>query len=312
MANIKVFGHKSPDTDSTCSAIFYAWYLTEKMNNPATPYIAGAPNKETTFALEKLGVQCPETITSVSENDQTVIVDTTNPDELIDGIENAQIVEIVDHHKLGGLTSQYPLKATIRPVGCSATVIFSILKQEDQTDIPPQMASLLLTAIISDTLNFTSPTTTEEDKQAAKDLQKISGIDVDKYADELFTAKSDLTGMTAKDVLLADAKELDLSGKKVLVAVHETTNPKNALAMKNDIISEMNLVKTDKNYDGVFFFIVDILNAYAEALPASRHEKEIIEKAFSVSADEDSNQIHLPGIVSRKKQIVPSLENALK
>lgn len=309
MTNIKVFGHKTPDTDSVCSAIAFAWYLTEKKGTPATPYIAGVPNKETAFALNKLGVGTPEKIDSIGEGDQVAIVDTTNPDELISNPEEAEVLEIVDHHKLGGLKTITPLKATIRPLGCSSTVIWGIMKSEGVNRVPKEIAGLMLTAIISDTLKLTGPTTTDEDKVAVDELKEIAGLDVESYATELFEAKSDLTGMSPKDVLLADAKEFDLADKKVLVGVHETTNPKNALAMKKELIEEMNAVKTEKKYDGAFFFIVDILASYAEAILASDYEKGVVEKAFNALASND--QANLPGIVSRKKQIVPALEKAL-
>ena len=309
MATIKVFGHKVPDTDSVCSAIVFAWYLTEKKSTPATAYIAGKPNKETAYALKKLKVKTPELIESVEEGDKVVIVDSTNPEELIGNLEEAEVLEVIDHHKLGGLKTSTPLKATIRPLGCSSTVIWEVLKADGVNELPKEVASLMLTAILSDTLKLTSPTATENDKQAVAELQKMTDLNVDEYAEELFAAKSDLTGMGAKDVLLADAKEFDLKGKKVLIGVHETTKPGNALKMKTELISEMNKVMAEKKYDGVFFFIVDILNAYAEAITASPFEKGVVEKAFSVEVKD--NQVKLPGIVSRKKQIVPNLEKAL-
>lgn len=311
MSNIKVFGHKTPDTDSVCSAIVFSWYMTEIKNTPATPFIPGNPNKETAFAIKKLGISTPEKIEVVNEGDKVAIVDTTNPDELIDGVENAEVIEIVDHHKLGGLKTSSPLNTTIRPVGCTSTVIYEILNAKNVTDIPKNIASLMITAIISDTLNLTGPTTTAEDKAAVSELNKVANLDLDSYAGELFTAKSDLTGMSARDILMADAKELDLAGKKILIGVHETTTVENAISMKSEILSEMNSVKAEKKYNGIFFFVVDILNAYAEAILVSEYEKQVIEKAFSVTANKTGDQATLPSIVSRKKQIIPALEKAL-
>ncbi len=305
---IKVFGHKPPDTDATCSPIVYAWYLSEKKSTPAKAFRLGELNRETKFVLEKFSIKTPDVISKVGEDDKVIIIDTTNPDELPEGITEAEVVEIIDHHKMGGLTTQAPLKATIRPIACSATILWQIMKEDGNEDITKEMAGLLVSAILSDTLKFTSPTTTDEDKKAAEELVKIADIDIDSHSKEMFGAKSDLSGMTPEEILLVDAKTFEFGSKKTIVGVLETTKPENALSQKDDLLKEMKAIKEKKQLDEMFFFVIDIIESEATALVIDS-AKDAVKKAFDIKVED--NQVHLPGVVSRKKQIVPNLEKAL-
>jgi manganese-dependent inorganic pyrophosphatase len=308
---IKVFGHKTPDTDSVCSSIVYAWYLKNKKNIEAQACILGDINKETEFVLQKFQVEKPQILESLHSEDEVVIVDTNNPEELLEGINEAKLKEVIDHHKLsGGLTTSEPIKVTIRPLACTATILWQMFQSEENSDIPKEMAGLFVSAIISDTLNFSSPTTTEDDKKAVEELAKIAEIDVNKHAEEMFSAKSDLSGMSAKDVLMSDSKLFDMKGKKVRVGVLETTKPENALAMKDEILNEMENVKNEESLDAHFFFVVDILNSSSEVIVAGEFEKEIIEKAYNCKVE--NSQAHLDGTVSRKKQMIPNIEKAIE
>lgn len=302
---ITVIGHKSPDTDATCSPIVFSWYLN-KTGRESKPFISGEFNKETKFVLEHFNVLTPEIKSTFEDGEEIIILDTNNPEELLPNIENAKILEIVDHHKLAGLKTDSPVKVTMKPVGCTATLVFQIIKKEGLT-LEPDMAGLLLSAILSDTLKFTSPTTTSEDQSAAEELAEVSKKNMEELAKAMFEAKSDLSGMSAKDVLLMDSKVFEMSGKKVRVSSLETTKPENAKSMKEDIISTMNSLKSEESLDGMFFFIVDIINSNAEVLTESDTEKSILEKAFDIKYEDFAL---LPGVVSRKKQIVPNLEKA--
>lgn len=310
MSNLKVFGHKPPDTDTVCSPIVYAWYLTNKKNTPATAYALGELNRETAFVLKKFNIENPEVIKKLSEKDRVVILDTTNPDELVEGIDKAEIVEIIDHHKLaGGLSTPAPIRITVRPVACTATIIWNLMKQDGNTDIPKEMAGLMISSILSDTLEFTSPTTTDKDKQAAKELAKIAKVDMKSLASDMFEAKSDLSGLSAKKIVLVDSKTYDLKGRKSLISVLETTKPSNVLNQKEKLIKAMDEVKREENLNIIMFFAIDILGSNADLIVPGKKETEIAEKAFNVEIKD--NQIHLPGIISRKKQIIPSIEKAL-
>lgn len=302
---ITVIGHKAPDTDATCSPIVFAWYLN-KTDREALSYIAGQFNRETEFVLKHFNVSTPETKTSFEDGEEIVILDTNNPEELIDNVENAKILEIVDHHKLAGLKTESPLKITMKPVGCTATLVYQIIKSEGLT-LESDMAGLLLSAILSDTLKFTSPTTTKDDQDAAEELSKISGEDMEELANAMFDAKSNLEGMSAKEILLSDSKVFEMNGKRIRVSSHETTKPENAKNMKPELLTAINEIKNEEGLDGMFFFVVDILNSNAQLLTWTDEEKEKASKAFDVQYEDF---VLLPGVVSRKKQIVPNLEKA--
>jgi len=303
MQKITVIGHKAPDTDSVCSAVVYAWILN-KVGKDAEAYMAGDPNEEAKFVLDYFKTKFPEIKTSFSDGEEVVIVDTNNPEEVIDGLESAKLLEIIDHHKLSGLKTSSPVKVEISTVGCTATLIYQRAKFEG-IELTPEMAGLLLSAILSDTLKFTSPTTTEEDQKAADKLSEISGEDIEKLAKKMFDAKSDLTGMTTRDILLSDSKVFEMGDKRVRVSVLETTKPDNALNLKSELISEMDSIKSSEDLDAMFFFVVDILNSNSQILASTEEEKEKVSRAFNIKYEDF---IVLPGVVSRKKQVVPNLE----
>jgi len=305
---ITVIGHINPDTDTTCSAIVYAWFLNQQ-GQEATAYRTGELNKETRFVLTRFEQTVPELLTELSEGQVFALVDTNNPEELLPGWEKATLVSIIDHHKLvGGLSTPDPITVCIEPVACTATLLLS---QMDQANIVPtkEIAGLMVSAILSDTLNFTSPTTTEVDKQAARRLAKVAEVETDSLSSELFAAKSDLTGMSVDDILSVDSKVFSLGQEKLRISVLESTNPALALAMQNELLESMNRIKQEESLTGMFFFVIDILQSKAELLAPSEHEKEIVSKAFGVEFNEET--LTLPGVVSRKKQIVPKLEAAL-
>jgi manganese-dependent inorganic pyrophosphatase len=307
---LKVFGHLNPDTDSTAAAIVYSWFL-EQTGHSAKPYLLGEPNKEALFVLDHFSLKAPELLEDVQEGEEVVIVDTNNPDELPKSIDKATIREIVDHHKLvGGLSTPDPIRLTMRPVACTMTVIWEIMQRQKITDLPEDIAGLMLAAILSDTLKFTSPTTTPEDKDVAEKLAAIAKLDIEEFAADMFSAKSDLTGMSTKDILLSDSKIFPMGDKKIRVSVLETTDIKPALSMESAILQAIEDMKKEESLDGLFFFIVDILNSASTLILSTEYEKEIAEKAFGAAAV--NNSMELPGIVSRKKQMVPSLEGVIR
>lgn len=304
---IKVFGHKTPDTDAVCAAISYAWFST-KRGDPAQAFVLGEINKETAYVLKAAGIETPKVLGKLTDGDNVVIVDTNNPEELPEDLGNAKILKIVDHHKLAGLKTEEPLDVFMKPVGSTSTLVFQRIGWEGLV-LDKSIAILLLSAILSDTLKFTSPTTTDQDKTAAEELAEISGLNIDKHAEAMFAAKSDLSGMSAKDVFLMDSKVFDFGGKKVRISSLETTKPQNAKNVIDAIEKEMAEIKTNENLDAVFFFIVDILNTSSELFVPGDYEKEISEKAFAKKFE--GKYLALPGVVSRKKQMVPALEKVL-
>ena len=302
---IKVFGHQSPDTDCTGSAIVWAWYLSEHTGAEARPYVLGELNKETQFVLGKFGVESPTLLESVSADDSVVIVDTNNPQELFENINETNILQIIDHHKLvGGLTTQAPIDITIRALASTASVIFDLIGEEE---LPEHIAGILLSCILSDTLEFRSPTTTPQDKDIAEQLAAALSVDISQYASELFAAKSDVSDFTDSGLVKLDSKKFAVGDKNLQVSVIETTDPQTILDRKDGIVSAIaDITQAETDVDEVLFFVVDILKEEATVLTYNDVVKDIVEKSFSVSVESDTEV--LPGIVSRKKQIIPSLK----
>lgn len=303
---IKVFGHKSPDTDATCSAIIWAWYLTNHTTRQATPYVLGELNSETKFVLSEWSVPTPELLEAIDGNDEVVIVDTNNPQELFENINEARVVEIIDHHKLvGGITTDTPPTITMRPVACTATILHDLIAEKDVV-LPKEIAGLMLSCILSDTLMFRSPTTTPHDKDVAEKLAENLNLKIGDYATKMFDAKSDVSDFTDIGLLRLDSKKYQVGDKNLRVSVIETTNPKSVLGRKSGLIKAIQtLVEEEKDVDDVLFFVVDILNEEATVLTHNEFVSEVVAKSFGVKVESDTEV--LPGIVSRKKQILPAL-----
>jgi manganese-dependent inorganic pyrophosphatase len=302
---IKVFGHQSPDTDATGSAIVWAWYLSNHTGVEATPYVLGELNKETEFVLSRWNCESPALLESVTEDDSVVIVDTNNPQELFPNINETDIVQIIDHHKLvGGLTTEGPIDITVRALASTASVIYDLIGDEE---LPEHVAGILLSCILSDTLEFRSPTTTPQDKDIAEKLANQLDVDIAQYASEMFAAKSDISSFTDSGLIKLDSKKFAVGEKNLRVSVIETTDAQTVLERKDGIVEAINeLIAAESDVDEVLFFIVDILKEEATVLCYNETVKDIIEKSFSVSVESDIEI--LPGIVSRKKQILPSLK----
>lgn len=304
---IKVFGHKAPDTDSTCSAIVWAWYLTNHTAKKAEAFVLGDLNSETRFVLNRWNMSAPQLLEGLTEDDEVVIVDTNNPQELPDDLEKASIIEIIDHHKLvGGLKTVVPPTITIRPLACTATVMYDLMQEKNITP-STEIAGLMLSCIISDTLLFRSPTTTPHDKDVAEKLAAELDIDLEKYADEMFTAKSDISDFTDIGLIRLDSKKYEVGDTNFRVSVVETTSPAMVLDRKAGLVEAIETVRAEESdIEEVLFFIIDILKEEATALTYNDRTKDIIAKSFGVAVDEDTEV--LPGIVSRKKQILPVLK----
>ena len=304
---IKVFGHTSPDTDATGSAILWAWFLNRTNPDRATPYVLGSLNKETSFVLERWKIKEPELLESIAANEEVVIVDTNNPQELLSTIENATILNIIDHHRLvGGLTTKGPIDMTLKPFASTASVIFHLMNI-DIAEVPSEIAGLLLSCILSDTLAFRSPTTTPHDKDLAEKLAIYLALDIETYADEMFKAKSNVSDFTDLGLLHIDSKKSALGDKNIRVSVVETTDPASILERKEGIVDAIvKLVDEEKDTDDILFFVIDILKQEAIVLCYNQFTKGIVEASFDVTVLGDTHT--LPGVVSRKKQIIPLLQ----
>ena len=303
---IQVFGHKSPDTDTTGSAIVWAWYLNEIKGTPAEAVLLGEPNTEAAFMLTRWGLNKPAIIEDVADNAPVVIVDTNNPAELPANINNADIQAIIDHHKLvGGLETKGPIDITIRPLACAATILIDLMG-EDAAKMPEAIKGAALTCILSDTLEFRSPTTTDHDKAVAEKLASDLGLAISDYAAEMFAAKSDVSAFSDAELIRMDSKEYEVDGTKFRVSVLETTAPEIPLGRKDSLMETYATVKSEDGVDEVLLFVVDILKEEATLLVPNDLVKSVAEKSFGASVEGDT--VVLPGIMSRKKQIIPNLK----
>lgn len=301
---IKVFGHKSPDTDATGSAIIWSWYLGTK-DLEATPYVLGTPNTEAAFVLKRWGYDTPALLEDVTADDTVVIVDTNNPAELPEHINDATIIEIIDHHMLvGGLKTNQPINITMEPVASTATIMATMMG-DDLADAPDAIKGLILSCILSDTLEFRSPTTTDVDVELAEALADDLDLDGSSYAAEMFAAKSDVSHFSDAELLRLDSKEYTVENTKFRVSVLETTSPETVLSRKASLMDSMTAVATEDGVDQVLLFVVDILKEEATLLVPNDLVKQVAEKSFDTSVSGDA--VVLPGIVSRKKQIIPNL-----
>ena len=303
---IQVFGHKAPDTDSTGSPLIWAWYLSEVRKTPAKAVLQGMPNTEAVWMLGKWGVSMPEIIEDVAPGDQCVIVDTNNPAELPASLAQAEVIEIIDHHLLaGGITTRTPINITIRPLACTATIMHDLIGQ-DLDRAPAWVKGLMLTCILSDTMEFRSPTTTPHDRWVAEKLARELQIAVPSFAMEMFTAKSDVSSFSDSALLKMDSKEYTLGGKQMRISVLETTAPQVLLDRKERLMAAMPVVAAEDGADEVMLFVVDILNEQSTLLVPNDFVRRVAEASFGVPVEGDS--VVLPGIVSRKKQIIPALK----
>ncbi len=299
-----IFGHKSPDTDTICASLVLA-NLRTKLGDTVKACRLGEPNKETKFALNYLNVEVPELISGVEENQEVILVDHNEFAQSADGIEKAKIKMVVDHHRVYGFETAEPLYYRAEAVGCTCTILFKMYK-ENNVEVDKTMAGLMLSAIISDTLLLKSPTKTEEDEKAVKELAQIAGIDYEKYGLEMLKAGTDLSDLTAQELISLDCKECSLNGKKAKIAQVNSADISVMLARKNEIEEAM---KSDIEANGVelfVFVITDIIESNSQAIVLGA-ETAIFERAFNTTLEND--EAYLPGVVSRKKQILPPLQN---
>ena len=303
---IKVFGHKSPDTDSTGSPIIWAWYLTEVKGTPAEAFLLGEPNTEAAFVLKHWDLPKPAILADVTADDSVVIVDTNNPAELPPAINDAKIISIIDHHMLvGGLKTKNPIDITMRPLACTATILHDLIGA-DLARAPRAIKGAMLSCILSDTLEFRSPTTTPHDRAVAETLAADLGVSIAELATKLFEAKSDISAFSDAALLRMDSKEYTVAGIELRVSVLETTAPKIVLDRKASLMASMVGVAKEDGADQVLLFVIDILREEATLLVPNDLVRQLAEASFGVKVSGDT--VVLPGVMSRKKQIIPALK----
>ena len=303
MENIIVFGHQNPDTDTIMSAIAMA-NLENKKGNNAISCKLGNINKETKYALEYFKQEEPKTIENVVEGQEVILVDHNEFSQSANGIENAKILRVVDHHKIGNFKTSEPLYYTAMPVGCTATIIYGMYEQE-KIEIEPKIAGLMLSAIISDTLLFKSPTCTSLDVEVGNKLAQIANVDVNKYGLEMLKAGTDLSDFSPKELINIDSKTFTKNEVKMQIAQVNTTSIEDVLKNKEAIENAMNEFIKENSEDLFVLLITDILENNSQIL-ATGSRKDLVEKSFGITLQD--NMAFLPGVVSRKKQVVPVID----
>ena len=308
MAKTLVFGHKNPDTDTITSALVYA-YLKQQLGEEVEAVRLGELNNETKFALEKFGFEAPRLIGNVkAEAEKVILVDHNEFQQSADGIEEVQITEVIDHHRIANFQTADPLYFRAEPVGCTATILNKLFK-EHSVEIPANIAGLMLSAIVSDTLLFKSPTCTDQDVKAGNELAEIAGVDVAEYGLAMLKAGADLSDKSLEDLLSLDAKEFEFGSYKAVVAQVNAVDIEDVLGRQEELEALLNKNVADNGLDLFFFVVTDILNNDSTAVAIGQVAEA---SARSFGAEIVNGRIALPGVVSRKKQIVPVLTENLK
>ncbi len=308
MTKYLVFGHKNPDTDAVSAAIAMSYFL-EKLGEEAEPVALGEMNDETSFALNYFNVNTPRIITSVAnETEKVALVDHNEPIQSVDDIADVQIDYVVDHHRISGFETAQPLFYRAEPIGSTSTILYKMFNEYD-FDIPQSIAGLMLSAIISDTLLFKSPTCTNQDKSAAYELAKMADVSIDEYGLELLKSGTNLAGKTETELINSDAKNFEMNGRQVRISQINVIGFEDMLERKNAILGQMNKELAENNYDLSLLVITDILESTSIGFVAGT-EDVFVEKAFNQSIV--NKQIELEGVVSRKKQVVPQITEAFE
>lgn len=302
---ILTFGHQNPDTDTITSALVMA-DLQKALGKDIEAVRLGDINGETEYALNKFGVEAPRLIKSL-DKEEVILVDHNEFQQSAPGIEEATILIVVDHHRIANFETAGPLYYRAEPVGCTATILRKMYKESD-VEIKPEIAGLMLSAIISDTLLFKSPTCTDEDVKAAEALAEIANIDLQSYGLEMLKAGASTKNKTAEELLNIDAKSFAMGEHEVRVAQVNTVDIDEVLARQDELEQAINAETAQEGYALFVLVVTDILNSNSKVL-ALGQQQSAVEKAFNVALDQ--NTALLEGVVSRKKQVVPQLTAAL-
>lgn len=306
MEEIKIFGHKNPDTDTIMSSLVLEELENQAGYNKVKAYRLGNINKETEYALNYFNVEAPELLEEVKEGTQVMLVDHNEFSQSVDGIEKAKILRVVDHHKVANFHTSEPLFYIAMPVGCTSTILYDMFKMNNM-EISKRAAGLMLSAILSDTLLLKSPTCTPKDVKVANELAEIAGVDLNKYGLDMLKAGTDLNGFTPEELINIDSKPFTTNGVKYQAAQVNTVSIEDVLKDKAEIEKAIKDFMVANNVDSFILMITDIIENNSQILVIGK--PEIAEKAFNIKLED--NMAFLPGVVSRKKQIVPQIDSVL-
>ncbi|MFF2155302.1 manganese-dependent inorganic pyrophosphatase [Paenibacillus chitinolyticus] len=307
MEKTLIFGHKNPDTDTICSALAYADLKTQLGENVEAVRL-GAVSGETQFALDTFKAEAPRLVETVAGEVKTVIlVDHNERQQSVSDIDQVRVTEVIDHHRIANFETSGPLYYRAEPVGCTATILNKLYKENGKS-VPANIAGLMVSAIISDTLLLKSPTCTEQDVAAARELAEIAGVNLESYGLDMLKAGADLSDKTIEQLISLDAKEFQMGSHKVEIAQVNAVDTNDILARQDELEAALNAIIEKKGLDLFLFVVTDILNNDSIGLALGSSSKAV-EEAYNVTLAD--NKAVLKGVVSRKSQIVPVLTDIL-
>lgn len=308
MDKIMIFGHKNPDTDSICSTLVYSDLKTQLGQN-VKPVRLGEINRETEYVLEFLDIKAPELIKEVpADVDGVILVDHNEFQQSVDNIREVKILEVIDHHRISNFETNDPLYFRAEPVGCTSTILYKMYKENDK-EISKAVATLMLSAIISDSLLFKSPTCTPIDVETAKELAKIAEINLEEYGLAMLEAGTALDDKTPLELLTMDAKEFAFGESKVIIAQVNAIDTANVFKRRLELEIEINKIIEENELDLFLLVVTDIINSNSDVLAIGKAANNV-EEAFKIKLLE--SRALLEGVVSRKKQIVTNLGDTFK
>ncbi|MCH3922721.1 manganese-dependent inorganic pyrophosphatase [Limosilactobacillus sp.] len=305
-----VFGHQKPDTDAITAAMAFS-YFQNQLGYETEAVALGEPNDETKYALNKFGMEAPRVVTTVAnEVDKVMLVDHNEPQQSVSDIDKVTVTHLVDHHRLANFNTAQPLWATLRPYGCVSTILTEMFQQKN-INIPANLAGMMLSAIISDTLLLNSPTTTDHDREAVKYLAKVAGVDdYEKYGVEMLKAGANVDAKSDADIVDGDAKTFELGGTKMRIGQVNAVELDDVFKRQADLENKMHELMDQNGYQLFILIATNILNSDSELLVVG-DQTDKVEEAFGHQLG-DNNRMNLPGVVSRKKQVVPPLTKAFE
>lgn len=305
MFKILVFGHQNPDSDAIGSSVAFAYLAKEAWGLDTEAVALGTPNEETAYVLDYFGVQAPRVVESAkAEGVETVILTDHNEfQQSISDIKDVTVYGVVDHHRVANFETANPLYMRLEPVGSASSIVYRMFK-ENGVSVPKELAGLLLSGLISDTLLLKSPTTHASDIPVAKELAEIAGVNLEEYGLEMLKAGTNLSSKTAAELIDIDAKTFELNGEAVRVAQVNTVDINDILARQEEIEVAIQEAIVTEGYSDFVLMITDIVNSNSEILALGSNMAKV-EAAFEFTLE--NNHAFLAGAVSRKKQVVPQL-----
>ena len=304
---VLVAGHKNPDTDSISSAIGYAKFK-QLSGIEVMAVRAGEINKETQYALNYFKVPAPPLVKAFEEKQHVILVDHNESKQAIDGLEKAEIIEIIDHHRLGGISTEKPLFIHFEPIGSTATLVANMYWQH-QFEIPKDISGLLLSAIISDTVLFRSSTSTAKDRATAVKLAAIADVNIQKYGLEMLTAGADVSDQTPDQIVGNDLKVFEVQGKMISISQVEVMSSGELLAQKEQLLQALEKLRATARYEASFLMVTNIMEESTHLLFQGNAD-DIVWKAFGKKTEH--HEVFLPNVMSRKNQVAPPILAALK